>query len=461
MAILGGGAKARGALILLVLIASVFLAAAGPASAWAPGWDVLWHGKPGVDSSFRVGRLRPDGSVIVAGALPFTHPATNKSVIAKYARTGKRLWVRAWGDGPLPSMPFTKLGFDSEGSVYAAGLAVDDLGTFESVALVKYAHDGHLLWTNDSALGNLGDVSLDAFRVDRGGYSYIAARVNRQPGGLRLLVAKLRPDGTLVWMIEDDQIGVNGLVDIAVRPAGDVYVTGTGSGQSGGQVCMTARYSSEGKLLWRAGYSPPGAHWCYGTDALVNADGVTVLGGSWPEGSWPEHGVPAGVFVLRYTPGGELAWHTTCPSTLNGEVWAETLVNTKDGGVLVGLWDTSGEVPVPEMKNQTVIAKFDAAGELSWATPVVLSGKDRLKPLKERTDGTIVAGGYSGKNAAAALLAADGTLLWSGRYALPDHRVFRPTWSGATATGVYAAGWSWDESRPRGRAALVRIRLPR
>lgn len=132
---------------------------------------------------------------------------------------------------------------------------------------------------------NGGDRAY-AVAVDKRGNTYVAGQSDELVTGTDYMTIKYGPSGNLVWKRPYFGVGSGGTDiarAIAVDNEGNVYVTGESQGGGGGQGALydiaTAKYDTNGALLWavRLNYNNQED---FGTDIAVNAAGHVFVTGS-------------------------------------------------------------------------------------------------------------------------------------------------------------------------------------
>jgi len=151
---------------------------------------------------------------------------------------------------------------DGHGNIYVAGytygsFGADNAGGYDAF-VAKIDADGNHLWT--SQIGTEADDYVAATAADQSGNVYIAGRTwgslaDANAGALDMFIAKLAPDGSLLWIRQLGTQGYDEASAIAVDSHGNVYFAGSTTGSLSGQNMGThdivlGALDSEGNLLW-------------------------------------------------------------------------------------------------------------------------------------------------------------------------------------------------------------------
>lgn len=193
--------------------------------------------------------------------------------------------------------------------------------------------------------------SVDAFRVDASGNSYVAGGGTAQPpnGAEDRIVAKFSSAGVLDWLHDFGSPflqfnGPSGFTDLAIDSAGDVMVARTIPGaipSSGGTDISVVKFNSTGTIQWTTRYNgrtdDSGADQS-GAIAVNSSDDVYVTGSS----SNPAVNCCLAEFAtIKYDPNGKQIWATR----FNSNGGKPVALNLSGGDVLVagvGIGATTG-----------------------------------------------------------------------------------------------------------------------
>jgi uncharacterized delta-60 repeat protein len=361
------------------------------------------------------------GNVCVTGT-EFGTSSNLDYATVKYAPNGTALWAASYNgpDDLLDSA--TAIAVDSTGNVYVTGASGSTNG--DDFATVKYDSNGSRLWAaryngpNDSddhafavAVDNAGKVfvSGDAATVKYDGDFQLwavrytnfsaSAMVLDSAGNVCLagtaptnnvdfLTAKYDTEGRLLWMayengphrLSEDRASV-----IAVDIAGNVYVAGPSSGAccpaahtgegNDSFAYLTVKYDANGHRLWTARYTFPG-------DYLERVTGIGVDAG----GNVYVTGETFG--TVKYDPNGNQLWFSRVQSESASGSYSRALAVDPAGDAYVtgSLQDTLGG---PDY----LTAKYEANGSVTWRARFRSGGEPRAVAVD--TPGNVYVSGSS------------------------------------------------------------------
>lgn len=257
--------------------------------------------------------------------------------IAKYDPSGKLLWTQSAGG----------TGYDyghgiavtPQGECYVAGSFAGEI-TFgdsqsknkkgRSLFVAKYDTDGKLLWSQ--LAGNGRSQSGHQIAVDAKGNCYVCGFITgivefagKQVGSdtrqQDIFLAKLTPDGKLVWSANSGG-QANGLsTGVAVDQRGNCYLTGmfknkavfgkTTLESAGEHDIFVARINSDGTPAWA--YSGGGEKIDYGLGIATDRAGNCYVTGEFTNdvmfmGKHLTHLGGRDLFITRFSPEGKLDW---------------------------------------------------------------------------------------------------------------------------------------------------------
>jgi len=433
---------ARAAILVAVALAAFF--ALVPAAHAASG-DLAWHheitGPNNGSAAFTSAAPAPAGGVFAAG---WIFNATGDMLAVRYGPGGQRSWLR--------SRDFSLHAYDSvhaatsdrKGDLIVVG-EVDYPSATQSEAIVKYGPGGGLKWVRsykDTMAGQATQVVTDS-----AGNVYVATGTAAE----NIAVLKYSAAGTRRWLrtyagpADDQPRG------IAVDGAGNVYVTGFSYGSVSHYDVLTIKYSPSGQRRWLRRYNDPGNGDDEGFGLAVTRAGAVYVAGL-------RTGATSGAdaLVLKYGPGGTLAWTRSFTSAGANDDEFEAIALLAGGDVAA-----TGYV-APGVSLDVLTVRLSPSGHIRWQH--TFNGADDLAD-----QGLSVAGGpggavYVAGESDGATTAADILTL---KYTRPGHRGWarRFTSAGAvddlpgglvvTPASVYVAG---QEATSPNVAVLLKYR---
>ncbi len=201
-------------------------------------------------------------------------------------------------------------------------------------------------------------------------------------GGLDIFLAKLNPQGEVLWAIRAGGPNDDAGFDVAVDTSGNAFITGyytqnasfgqTSPGETNvapvaGYNLFVAKYDSAG-LLSRV-RTPLAADRIYGSGIAVDPGGNVVVVGSYYQGS-----ATSDLFVARFDPGGVLLWVEAAGGPENDQ--GTKVATDSEGKIFItGSFTDSAwfgeEILYGNESIEMFVAKYDANGFLEWAQAAV------------------------------------------------------------------------------------------
>jgi hypothetical protein len=284
---------------------------------YSPQGELLWtryytgtQATSSQDTPFDM-EVDAEGNVYIAG---MTYRGNSRgqllgmSVVIKYDTNGNQAWASTF-DGPGENGSMAKqLMIGPSGHIYVTGTVrgyvVSTDTTDSDIYVVKYDAAGNVIWRsfydtpgNPSDFDDVADIKVDA-------------QGNVYLGGLNstdLLTFKYNADGTPAWNRKLDISYLEGVSEIALDSAGNIFVVGLAEFRHNGGLAnddaVTFKYDNNGNHLWTRTYTGRWADGSYTDDAagnvLVDSAGNAYVG--------IETRDEAGKYVmglLKYTPDG-------------------------------------------------------------------------------------------------------------------------------------------------------------
>lgn len=315
---------------------------------------------------------------------------------------------------------------DAAGNVYLAGTFFGQSIKFGSISLtntskassggiygmsmfiVKYNPAGGVEWARsyssefsassyDIAVDNAGNLYLVGSYIGSITLGSTTLKAPQSQSGDNVFLAKLDPSGNPVWAktlpvyIENSSFYTNG--GITVDGVGNIYITGTFGSSSitldgillknyydvlTGSEVFVAKYDTNGKILWaRSGGSTEDDR---SGDVAIDKDGNVLVTGSFLSGnakfdnltiSATNPSVPQDVFVLKYSPSGQILWARSFGGTNLDE--ATGIVADSKGNIYVtGNFQSpaiafAGTTFTNKSGVDLYLVSYDATGKELWA----------------------------------------------------------------------------------------------
>ena len=318
---------------ILIFIAVAALAAASPCYSQATQeWVQTYNGTgDGLDISFSV-VVDNLGNVYVAGNSPGDTSANDITTI-KYDSAGQQQWVRRY-NGPGNSDDGTNgtnaIAVDDSGNVYVTGWSAGTENT--DYVVIKYNSNGDEQWAQRyNGPGNDYDAPY-GIALDSSGNVYVTGTSTGDGTGFDYTTIKYDNDGQQQWVKSYNGTGngYDAALALAVDASGNVYVTGISTAQNGLGDCVTIKYDTDGNQQWAKTYDGAANGNDYGNSVTVDTSGNVYVTGS-------SAGAETGqdYLTIKYDSSGQQLWASTYSSPKNN--W--------DEGRSIGL-DGSGNVYV-------------------------------------------------------------------------------------------------------------------
>ena len=272
-----------------------------------------------------------------------------------------------------------------------------------------------LTW--NTFMGSVGDEGATSVTLDPSGNIYIAGNSNdpwgtpvrAYTGNTDVFVAKLSPNGTLLWNTFLGASWTDGAGGIELDGAGNVYVSGESlaswgapvrafGGVSGTSDQFVAKLDAAGNLVWNSFIGGAGNEYITGlaVDGNGNSYPVGIGWSAWGSPLQPFAGKTDGT-VAKVDSAGVLQWHTFLGGTQN-DAARDAALDASGGLYLVGDSSATWGSPLQPFSGGTdlLVVKLNAGtGALVWHTFVGHAGVDAGRDIAWRVDGTVVAAGLS------------------------------------------------------------------
>ena len=245
---------------------------------------------------------------------------------------------------------------------------------FESLYLVKTDNLGNILWQKSYG-GNYSDEGWAIHQLQDGNF-VIAGQSNFGPDSTGAYIAKIDPDGILIW--EYNYRGTKDFQDfqdVKQLPNGNIVACGINQLTSSGsryQGILKALNPTDGSVVWEKQYKynlvDSTQNMFYGMD--ICADGGIVMSGHlWDVHTYPDINLAMWV-VKTDCKGNATAWSNTCSQAgieeFNDEVsptWFTLYPNPTSSNFSV-------QCTLPDNSKNNTISIYDAMGKLMQIVPI-------------------------------------------------------------------------------------------
>ncbi len=303
----------------------------------------------------------------------------------KYYPNGDTAWVRVY-DGPRNDVDLAyDVAVDRSGYIYVTGQSLGDTTTGRDFATIKYDPDGDIVWLRRyDGPASEGDGAR-ALALDDSGNVYVTGSSTGNGTFLDYATIKYYPNGDTAWIRRYNDL--SNLYDtpraIAVDGSGNVYVTGDENSDY-----ATIKYYPNGDTAWVRRYDGPSS-----TEDVADAIAVDGSGNVYVTG----HSDSSGYYnydylTIKYYSNGDTAWVRRYNGTLNDWDGAEAVAVDGSGNVYV----TGASQNIGTGSDLTTI-KYYPNGDTAWTRsyngPDNLS--DRAFDIALDNSGDIYVAGYS------------------------------------------------------------------
>ncbi|MFH1321988.1 MAG: hypothetical protein ABII90_15215, partial [Bacteroidota bacterium] len=227
----------------------------------------------------------------------------------KYDPNGTQLWSVKYNGGDDDVAK--EIVCDNADNTYVTGISISPGTNQANHHTVKYNSSGVEQWVAQYNYGPIPQTStdrqnsLDACNIalDAGNNIYVSGV--KDNGSLDYAVIKYDNSGTELWTVNyngPDQLR-DLVTDIAVNPAGEVYLTGESKSLSSLNDYVTVKFSTSGTLDWVQRYNGSA-----NSDDKANAVVLDINGSVYVTGGSLETGTVRDFTTIKYTSDGIIEW---------------------------------------------------------------------------------------------------------------------------------------------------------
>ncbi|PWR70173.1 PKD domain-containing protein [Methanospirillum lacunae] len=259
--------------------------------------------------------------------------------------------------------------------------------------------------------GSLSDQGYEVISATDGGYlaaGYARSKdgdVSGNHGSSDVWVTKMDPSGTVQWQkcfggsSSDYAYSATQTVDGGYLTGGlTSSIDGDVSGKHGGFDLWVVKMDPSGTLQWQKCLGGSSTDWA---ESIIQTDDGGYLAGG---GTYSNDGDVSGyhgssdAWIVKLDTSGDLQWQK-CLGGSAGDV-VNSVIQTDDGGYLAGgsTYSNNGNVSGNHGQSDYWIVKLDADGNQEWQKCLGGSDNDLAESIIQTTDGGYLIGGMSSSN---------------------------------------------------------------
>ncbi|MBK8553974.1 MAG: SBBP repeat-containing protein [Ignavibacteria bacterium] len=217
------------------------------------------------------------GNIIVTGYVGISFQSNFMTI--KYNSNGVVQWSKSYNGTGNYIDNANYVVTDASGNVYVTGTSYG-LDSEYDFLTIKYNSSGTLLWSSrGNGTGNTYDEAKKVV-VDDSGNVYVTGDSYGAGTLSDYLTAKYNSAGVIQWSHRYDEANNYDYVnDIEVDDSGNVYVTGSGYGNSNNSNFTTIKYNTTGAVKWIRVYNGIAGAYDEGKDLAVDNSGNVYVTG--------------------------------------------------------------------------------------------------------------------------------------------------------------------------------------
>jgi uncharacterized delta-60 repeat protein len=306
----------------------------------------------------------------------------------KYDRAGVKKWAVRY-NGPKDSTDIAyALAVDKNGNVYIGGCSIGAGGNTDGVA-IKYNSTGVRQWVaRYNGPANWHDGIFD-IEVDDAGNVYVTGYSYSALNGYDFMTIKYNSAGAQQWIARYNGPGNWDDIahEIAVDNAGNIYVNGYSAGKPGNDDFLTVKYNSAGIQQWAARYNAEADSSDISYNIAVDGAGnVSVAGTSYGNNGNFDY------VTIKYNNAGVEQWISRYNGQGNRDDRVRDLTADAAGSVYV-----TGRGFESSGTNDYTTVKYDKAGVQQWVARYKSPGNGTDEAFRVLVDGSgnVYVTGYS------------------------------------------------------------------
>lgn len=262
-------------------------------------WSQLYQGHPFVGGSFGGTGMDVLGAdrIALCGRLQLQQFADQGAVVHHIDASGAQIWGKYYADaaiGPPSFCSFHDVHYvtdaDGTAAIVAVGYAAPASFASRDTLVVKLDMAGNVIWSNTYGPPAHTDVAMGLEPAANG--DYIITGYTKEAGeGGGTYIARLRPDGTLLWWKDYRFIEASG--SIHEEPSGNIVVTGNARDFAGTEDVALMQVDSVGNLNWVRSFGGDQREFAEACDLSPDGYVMTAWSESFLNGPWDLYALAA------------------------------------------------------------------------------------------------------------------------------------------------------------------------
>lgn len=281
--------------------------------------------------------------------------------------------------------------------------------------VVKMTANGTLQWQKTLG-GTQDDYALCVQQTTDGGY-IVAGYTNSTNGDVTgnhgdndYWIVKLAATGDIVWQetlggtANDKAYSIIQTTDLGYIVIGSTTSNnGDVTGYHGGTDLWIVKLSSSGLIQWQKTLGGTNADFTFGSESIQQTkDGGYIVAGASASNNGDVTGVQGGsdYWIVKLTFTGVIEWQKTMGGTSSEAAYS--IYQTAEGGYIVAGTTPSNDGDVTGYHGgsgyDAWIVKLSSIGNIQWGKAIGGTDYDFIKSIKQTTDGSYIAAGFTPSN---------------------------------------------------------------